>query len=79
MNIATLASGAMLKRIAWGIIAVGTLLMLRALWLGMHLKEHPDTRSVMMQWLAGGVGAYMIGRFLLIRLRWIEKKRKKAA
>ncbi len=79
MNFSTLAGGAVLKRIAWGIIAVGTLLMLRALWLGMHLKEHPDTRSAMMQWLVGGVGAYMIGRFILIRLRWIEKKRKKAA
>lgn len=76
MNLADKAP--LMRRTAWALMAVAAVLLARALWLGMHLKEAPETRNVMMQWLVAGVGTYMVGRFLLIRLRWVEKKRKKA-
>ncbi|MEN9355162.1 MAG: hypothetical protein RL318_2487 [Fibrobacterota bacterium] len=79
MNLAKFLEPAMIKRVAWIIIGIGGVLMLRAVWIGLHLKEAPQTHSTMMQWLAAGIGAYMIGRFILIRLRWVEKKRRKEA
>lgn len=69
----------LLRRIAWATIALGAIPMGWAVWLGLHIKEAPQNREPMMQWLVAGIGLYMVGRFLLIRLRWAEKKRKKAA
>jgi hypothetical protein len=70
-------NGELLKRIAWGLLALSAAPMAWALWLGLHLKQAPQNRGPMMQWLLAGVGLYMVGRFLLIRRRWVEKRASK--
>ena len=68
-----------LKKVAWGVIVIGSGFSLWAVWLALHLKENPAARSVMMRDLFIGVLLYMIGRLALIALRWAAKKRDQVA
>ena len=64
-----------LKKVAWGVIVIGSGFSLWAVWLALHLKGNPAALSVMMRDLFIGVLLYMIGRLALVALRWTAKKR----
>jgi len=68
-----------LKKVAWGVIVIGSGFSLWAVWLALHLKGNPAARSVMMRDLFIGVLLYMIGRLALVALRWTAKKRDPGA